>query len=63
MKILKNILKGLLFSPLNAVMILIALIHLLVSSLLKRYKNIKNDLKSFIPTTIHKYKVWKRYKK
>lgn len=43
---IKDIIKGILFSPLNALFILIASIHIVIESIIKRYINIKNDLTS-----------------
>jgi len=62
-KLLKDIILGTLLSPLNAVMIIIALTHILINILLYRYKKVMNHVRSFVPITIHKFKMWKRYRK
>ena len=62
-KLFKNIILGIVLAPLNAIMIVIALILMVVEVLLKRFKKVKNDLKSFIPITIHRFKMWRRYRK
>ena len=63
LKFVRDVILGLVLSPLNAVFIIIALVHIIINVLLYRYKKVMNDLRSFIPITIHKFKVWRKYRK
>ena len=62
MKLIKDIIKGILLSPLNAIMILLALVHILVDAVIKRYKKVKNDLKSAPRVLIRKIVVKWQYR-
>jgi len=63
LNLLKEIVLGVILAPLNAIMIVIASLHILINILLYRYKRVMNDIRSVIPITIHKFKMWKRYRK
>jgi hypothetical protein len=62
-KIIKHLIKSILLTPLNMVMIPLALCTITCKALIRRFQDVEGDLKSIVPGTAHKIKLLRKNKK
>jgi hypothetical protein len=63
LKLIKSLIVAILLTPLNVVMIPIAIVTLTIKAILRRHSDIEGDLKTMIPVMIRKIKLfWKKVK-